>query len=459
MQLYIYNTLTRKKEEFKPINPPNVGLYTCGPTVYGHTHIGHMSKYIGDDILRRALSSNGYNVTHVMNITDVGHLTSDEDTGEDKMEKGAKREGLTVWEVAKKYEQEFFDTMDAVNVLRPNVIARATEHVKEQIDLIKRLKEKGFTYETSSAVYFDVSKFPEYGKLSGQKLSDKKIGAREDVIVDTEKKNPYDFVLWFKRVGHFANHTMHWDSPWGDGFPGWHIECSAMSMRYLGESFDIHTGGIDHIGVHHPAETAQSEGATGKQFVKYWVHRVFITIDGQKMSKSLGNFYTLKDVTDKGFTPLALRYLFLTAHYRTGLNFTWEALEGAQNALNKLYDAIRNYPEPEIGCAEFERRFEEAINDDLNTPQALAIMWELIKSDYPAGAKKKTLLEFDKVFGLGFDKIKPLEIPDEIRKLVNERETARKNKDWKRSDDLRKEIENKGYAIEDTPEGSKIKKA
>lgn len=458
--MYLYNTLSRKKEEFKPINPPSAGLYTCGPTVYWSTHIGHMSKYVGDDILRRALLYNGYKVKHVMNVTDVGHLTSDEDAGEDKMEKGAKREGLTVWEVAKKYEKEFFDTMDALNVLRPDVVARATEHIAKQIALIKRLEQNGYTYETDAAVFFDVSKFPDYWKLSGQKLEEKKVGAREDVFIDKQKKNPYDFALWFKRVGRFANHTMHWDSPWGDGFPGWHIECSAMSMKYLGESFDIHTGGIDHIGVHHPAEIAQSEGATGKPFVKYWVHRVFITIDGQKMSKSLGNFFTLKDITERGFKPMALRYLLLTAHYRTGLNFTWKSLEAAQSALDNLYGIVKEYGEPKIGCAEFEREFLKAVNDDLDTPKALAVMWKLIKSNYPGSAKKQSLLKMDKVLGLGLDKIKKEElvVPAEVKKLVSQREVARKNKDWSRSDELREKIESMGFTIEDTEKGAVIKK-
>lgn len=458
--MYLYNTLSRKKEEFRPINPPNVGLYTCGPTVYWSTHIGHMSKYVGDDVLRRALLYNGYKVKHVMNVTDVGHLTSDEDAGEDKMEKGAKREGLTVWEVAKKYEKEFFDTMDALNVLQPDIVARATEHISEQIALIKRLEQNGYAYETDTAVFFDVSKFPDYWKLSGQKLEEKKTGAREDVFVDKQKKSPYDFALWFKRIGRFANHTMHWDSPWGDGFPGWHIECSAMSMKYLGESFDIHTGGIDHIGVHHPAEIAQSEGATGKPFVKYWVHRVFITIDGQKMSKSLGNFFTLKDITERGFKPMALRYLLLTAHYRTGLNFTWKSLEAAQSALDNLYGIVKEYGEPKIGCAEFEREFLKAVNDDMDTPKALAVMWKLIKSNYPGSAKKQSLLKMDKVLGLGLDKIKKekLVVPAEVKKLVSQREIARKNKDWSRSDELRKKIESTGFTVEDTDKGAVIKK-
>lgn len=456
--LHLYNSLTRKIEEFKPLNSPNVGLYTCGPTVYWSTHIGHMSKYVGDDVLRRVLIYNGYNVMHVMNITDVGHLTSDADEGEDKMEKGARREGVTVWDIAKKYEKEFFEAMDSVNVLRPSITARATEHIKEQIELIEQLEKKGYAYETKDTVYFDVSKFPEYGKLSGQKLSEKMTGAREDVVVDPEKKNPYDFVLWFKRVGRFANHTMHWNSPWGDGFPGWHIECSAMSMKYLGESFDIHTGGIDHIGVHHPAEIAQSEAATGKQFVKYWVHRVFITIDGKKMSKSLGNFYELKDVASRNINPLAIRYLFLTTHYRTPLNFTWQSLEAAQNALNNLYDAVNRMGKPKAGCPEFEKQFLNAINDDLNTPKALAVVWDLIKSNYPPEAKKQSLLKMDKVLGLGLDKIKKKKntIPQEIKDMAKAREKERLEKNWAMADELREKIEKSGFSVEDTDGKTKV---
>ena len=319
----LYNTLSRKIEEFESINPLHVSMYICGPTVYWSTHICHMSKYVGDDILRRVLTYNGYNVKEVMNVTDVGHLTSDADEGEDKMEKGATREGLSVWDIAKKYEKEFIDTMDALNVIRPNILCHATENIPEQIALIKKLEEKGYVYQTAAAVYFDVSKFPDYFRLSGQKLEEKVTGARNEVVVDPQKKHPYDFALWMKCVGRFKNHIMRWESPWGEGFPGWHIECSAMSMKFLGEQFDIHTGGIDHIGVHHPAEIAQSEAATGKKpFVKYWVHRVHIMVDGKKMSKSLGNFYELKDVTKRGFEPLAIRYLFLTGHYRKAMNFT-----------------------------------------------------------------------------------------------------------------------------------------
>lgn len=485
----IYNSLSRKVETFKSLHDHKVGLYTCGPTVYWSTHIGHMSKYVGDDLLRRILIYNGYEVNHVMNITDVGHLTSDADEGEDKLEKGAAREGLSVWDIAKKYEKEFFDTLKALNVLKPNIVARATEHITNQVELIKKLESKGFVYETDQAVYFDVAKFPDYGKLNGQSLSDKKTGARDEVVVDPQKKHPYDFALWFKAVGRFSNHIMRWPSPWGEGFPGWHIECSAMSMLYLGETIDIHTGGIDHLGVHHPAEIAQSEAATGKTFVKYWVHRDFITVEGKKMSKSLGNFYTLKDILDKGFDPLALRYLFMTAHYRTPLNFTWQALTAAQTALNRLYaifdesGSSRQHPDalsgrdngglagsvfanssppdskPRIGCAEYEQKFLEAVNSDLDMPKALSIVWDLVKSDYPVSAKKASLFKFDEVLGLGLRErsLERKEIPEEIKMMVAERERARKSGDFTASDIIRDKIVSFGFVVEDTSQGPVIK--
>ncbi len=445
-------------------------MYTCGPTVYWSTHIGHMSKYVGDDVLRRTLTYFGYDVKHVMNITDVGHLTSDADEGEDKMEKGALREGVTVWDIAKKYEAEFFDTMRPLNVLYPDVVARATEHIGDQIDLIKRLEAKGFVYETKSAVYFDVQKFPTYGELSGQKLDDKKVGARDDVIVDPDKKNPYDFVLWFKNVGRFEHHIMHWDSPWGVGFPGWHIECSAMSMKYLGEQLDIHTGGIDHIGVHHPAETAQSEAATGKQFVKYWVHRVFIMVDGKKMSKSLGNFYTLADVLNKGIDPLALRYLFLSGHYRAAQNFTWESLQAAQVALMNLRDVVwRSKQETERMVLSAEKQthidhlrdqFDTALADDLNTPAALAVVWEVAKSNLPGIDKADLLIHFDQVLGLGLADWQPetVEIPEAVTQLVADREQARKDRDFAKADALRQQISQAGFEVQDSAAGQVLKR-
>ena len=458
--LKLYSTLSRKIENFEPINPPHVGMYSCGPTVYDYTHIGHLRKYVGDDILRRILEGNGYEVKHVMNITDVGHLVSDEDAGEDKMEKGARESGRSVWEAAKFFEDYFWKSVDTVNTKRPNIVAKATEHIKEQIKLIHRLEKNGFIYITEHAIYFDISKFPNYTKLSGQKLEEKETGAREDVFIDKQKKNPQDFALWFFTVGHFKDHTMRWPSHWGEGFPGWHIECSAMSMEYLGDSFDIHTGGIDHIPVHHTNEIAQSEAASGKQFVKYWVHHNFLIVDGEKMSKSKKNFYRIDEIVEKGFDPLALRYLFLTAHYRDKLNFTWKSLESAQNALNNLRELIRGWDEPKIGCAQYEQDFIEALNNDLNTPQSLAVLWGMVRSDYPSSAKAKSILEMDKVLGLKLDEYlgKPLKIPARVRKLVEEREKIRKEGAFKKSDQIRKEIKKLGYEIEDTQKGPRVVK-
>lgn len=458
--LKLHNTLSRKIEDFVPLNPPKVTLYTCGPTVYDYTHIGHLRTYVGNDVLRRVLEVNGYEVKHVMNITDVGHLVSDEDQGEDKIEKGAREQGRSVWEVAKFFEDYFWKASDALNIKRPNIVAKATDHVEEQIKLIHKLEKNGFIYITEQAIYFDISKFPNYTKLSGQKLEEKEIGAREDVFVDKQKKNPHDFALWFFTVGHFKDHVMRWPSPWGEGFPGWHIECSAMAMEYLGDTIDIHTGGIDHIPVHHTNEIAQSEAATGKKFVKFWVHHEFLLVDGEKMSKSKKNFYRIDEIKQKGFDPLALRYLFLTAHYRDKLNFTWKSLEAAQNALNNLRETVRDWEEPKIGCAQLEQDFIEAVNNDLNIPQAVAVMWDMVRSDNPTSAKAKTILEMDKILGLKLDEYlgKVIEVPEEVMHLVRKREQARNTGNFKESDKLRKEIKKLGFQIEDTPSGPRIKK-
>jgi len=455
----LYNTLTRKIENFTPLNPSHVGMYACGPTVYDYTHIGHLRKYVGDDILRRVLESNGYEVKHVMNITDVGHLISDADTGEDKMEKGARESGRTVWEVARFYEDYFWQSVGHINIQRPNIVARATEHIKEQTKLIQKLEKNGFIYITDHAVYFDISKFPNYTKLSGQKLEEKETGVREDVYVDKQKKNPQDFALWFFTVGHFKDHTMKWPSLWGEGFPGWHIECSAMSMEYLGDSFDIHTGGIDHIPVHHTNEIAQSEAATSKPFVKVWVHHNFLVVEGQKMSKSKKNFYRIDEILQKGFDPLALRYLYMTAHYRDGLNFTWKSLEAAQNALNNLREEIRLWEQPKGDVGQYWQRFIEAANMDLNMPQAVAVIWEMIKADLPSDQKSRDLLEMDKILGLGLEEYlgKQIEVPEEVMKLVRKREQARNKRDFKESDKLRHQIKKLGFEIEDTPSGPKVK--
>jgi len=400
-----------------------------------------------------------------MNITDVGHLVSDNDGGEDKIEKGAKEQGKTAWELARFFEDYFWKSLKEVGVLMPDVAPRATEHIKEQIKLIEKLEKRGFTYKTQQAVYFDVGKFPNYTKLTGQKLEDKKIGAREETVVDKDKKNPYDFALWFFATGRFKNHTMRWPSPWGEGFPGWHLECSAMSMKYLGDTFDIHTGGIDHLTVHHPNEIAQSEAATGKQFVRFWIHHDFLLVDGEKMSKSKKNFYTIEDIKTRKLNPLAFRYFCLNSHYRSKLNFTWQGLEAAQNALNNLYEDYRNIfsdttKKKLVGKGgTYRRQFIDAINDDLNPPQALAIMWEAIKDEsLLANDKKQLLLDFDKVFGLGLSKIKRLEIPAEIKKLAAQREKLRREKKWQEADEIRKKIEGLGYKIEDASEKTNIKK-
>jgi len=463
MSIQFYNSLTRKKEEFKPLQDKQAGIYTCGPTVYDYTHIGHLKRYIGDDILKRVLEYNGYEVKHVMNVTDVGHLVSDEDTGEDKIEKGARESGKTVWEVAKFYEEYFWKAVEKVNILKPDIVCRATKHIQEQIEVVRKLLEKGFAYQTEQAIYFDVAKFTGYTKLSRQKLEEKTIGAREEIIIDEDKKHPQDFALWFFLTGHFKNHTMRWPSPWGEGFPGWHIECSAMSMKYLGETLDIHTGGIDHIPVHHTNEIAQSEAATGKKFVNYWIHHDFLLVDGEKMSKSKKNFHTIDDIKKRGFNPLSFRYLCLNAHYRSKLNFTWQGLGAAQNALNNLYNFTRDLA-PLKGAKSLSNTFETyrqqflaAINDDLNTPQALAIMWETIKDKNLSETEKKNLLlDFDKILGLGLANLKPAEIPENIKILASQREEARKNKNWDEADKIRKEIEILGYVVKDTETGPKI---
>lgn len=471
----LYNSLSKSIETFVPVNPSKVGLYTCGMTVYDFAHIGHGRKYVGDDILRRILTRFGYDVTHVQNVTDVGHLASDSDEGEDKMEKGAKKYGKTVWEVAKFYTDHFYSSMDTLNILRPTVVCKATEHIAEQIALITKLIGQGHAYDTPEAVYFDVTTFVPYESLFGrQKLEDKKQAVRETVKEGKYKKHPADFALWFKRVGRFSDHAMHWESPWGDGFPGWHIECSAMSMKYLGESFDIHTGGIDHIPVHHPNEIAQSEGATGKPFVKYWVHYNFLRVDGKKMSKSLGNFYTIEDVVKQGIDPLALRYFYLTSQYRNELNFTWEGLHAAESALHELYAQARKLTsqseeramlsEDKLAKVDAHRQaFDAALENDMNTPQALAAMWEMLKSNIPSRDKYDLLLDFDDVLGLRLAAAAAVqpesEVPPEIAGLASELDGLRKAKKYADADAVRARITGAGYVVETTPSGTTVKKA
>jgi cysteinyl-tRNA synthetase len=410
MDLYLYNSLTKQKELFTPIDSKEVKLYTCGITAYDYAHIGNGRKYVMDDILRRTLEYNGFKVNHVQNVTDVGHLVSDADSGEDKLEKGAKKQGKTVWEVAEFFTKNFYEMMDLLNNKRPTTICKATEHIKEQIGLIEKLFENGYAYDTEEAVYFDTAKFEDYGKLFGQKLEDKITGVRSEVRTDENKHNSADFALWFKRVGNFKDHIMHWESPWGDGFPGWHIECSAMSIKYLGEQMDIHTGGEDHLSIHHPNEIAQSEGATGKKpFSKFWVHVSFLTVDGKKMSKSLGNFYNIQDIIDKDVDPIALRYLYLGAHYKKPMNFTWESLNSAAKGLKRLQSTVLNLKEAKrtilseeknTKVEEYRNRFNLAINDDLNTSKAMAVLFEMLKSNIPSEDKYDLAMSFDEVLGL-----------------------------------------------------------
>jgi cysteinyl-tRNA synthetase len=458
----LYNTATRKLEEFKPLKDKEVGIYSCGPTVYWNQHLGHMYAYIQWDTLVRFLKYMDFKVKWVMNITDVGHLTSDEDLGEDKMEKGAKREGLSVWQIAEKYIQQFEESMELLNIQKPDVLARATEHIQEQIDLIKKIEKNGFTYKTKTGLVFDTSKFTDYAQFAKLDLQKQKPGAR--VEVDPDKKSPWDFLLW---VTNQPNHVMQWKSPWGRGFPGWHIECTAMSTKYLGEKFDIHTGGVEHIPVHHTNEIAQAYGAFGHQTVNHWLHNGWLILEGEKMAKSLGNNILAKDLIGKGFNPMSFRYLVLTSHYRQGMNFTWEALKGAQVAYQKLINLVSGWknngekttsPEKVSKTENFRNKFQEKLSHDLNTPEALAVVWEMVKSDIPTYDKLDLLLDFDQVLGLKLNetKIKEIQIPEEINQLARQREKLRKQGKWQEADEIRKKIEDQGWKIEDTPKGQKI---
>lgn len=474
--LKIYNSLSKKVEKFTPLEKGRVGIYACGPTVYDFPHIGHGRKYVNDDVLKRVLREvEGFEVRHVQNITDVGHLVSDADEGEDKLEKGARKFGKSVWEVAKEYTEYFLEAMDKLNIVRPDVQCKATDHIEEQIAVIKTLIDKGYAYETDEAVYYDVSKFADYGKLFGQSMEEKIVGAREEVETETSKKNPYDFALWFKRVGKFADHVMHWGSPWGEGFPGWHIECSAMSMKYLGEQIDIHTGGEDHMSIHHPNEIAQSEAASGKKpFVKYWFHTVFLMVDGKKMSKSLGNFYRVEDIETKGFSPMMLRYYYLSTHYRKQMNFTWEAMEGVAAAYKRLkneytklaYDLESHVDnifskDWDMDLTDrgmfFRDEFVKAVEDDLNMPAALAVLWNTVRDSQLMDFEKRKLVDnFDRVLGLRLaDQDESLdEVPEEVKGLVSLREEMRLQKNWVEADNLRRKIEEMGYALKDSSEGT-----
>jgi cysteinyl-tRNA synthetase len=463
MKLYVYNTLTRQKEVFTPIRPGEVGLYTCGPTVYNFAHIGNLRTYIFEDILKRVLVFNGFTVRHVMNITDVGHLTGDRDMGEDKIETGARREGKTAWDIAEFYTQAFKQDLARLNILEPNIWCKATDSIPEQIDLIRILEQKGFTYKTGDGIYFDTARFPGYAQLSSQNLDALQEGAR--VEKNPEKRHATDFALWkFSPPG--ARRQMEWDSPWGVGFPGWHIECSAMSMKFLGEQLDIHCGGIDHVDIHHTNEIAQSEAATGRKFFNFWMHGAFLNIEGgKKMAKSAENFLTLENaLSQRGIPPLAYRFAAFLTHYRKPMEYSDESIQAAKNGLEHLCNQVREVAQGGGASAAaahpaYREKFLEAVNDDLNMPRAMAVIQELLKSDIPAGEKHATVLDFDRVLGLGLDQVdKPQELPPEIQKRVEARRRAREAKNWAESDRLRDEIQALGYTVKDTRDGMKLLK-
>ncbi|MBU5678688.1 MAG: cysteine--tRNA ligase, partial [Candidatus Aenigmarchaeota archaeon] len=439
----------------EPLNDNIVGMYSCGPTVYWYQHIGNLRTYIFVDILKRVLLYNGYEVTHVMNITDVGHLTSDADTGEDKIELAAKREGKSAKEIAEYYTKVFMEDLKKLNILPPTIWCKASEHIKEQIELIKKIEEKGFTYRTSDGIYFDTSKLEDYGKLARLKKKGLLPGKR---VPMKEKRNPTDFALW-KFSEKPGIRQQEWESPWGIGYPGWHIECSAMSSKYLGEQFDIHTGGEDHIHIHHTNEIAQSEVAFGKKpWVRYWLHARFLTFKGEKISKSKGGLYTLSELEQMGFHPLAYRYFVLSAHYRKLLDFSIEKLKETQEAYLKIKSLIFEIATKEKSekiNKKYLKEFERFINDDLNTPKALQILWKLVR-DKKAKGKLATIKEMDKVFGLNL--IPETKIPEDVKRLVEKREILRNEKKFDEADKIREELKRMGYIIEDTREGPKIKK-
>lgn len=458
MDIYFYNTLTKQKDLFKPIEEGKVKIYSCGPTVYKDATIGNMRTNLFQDTLRRVLEYNGYEVKQVMNITDVGHLVSDGDEGEDKMLKSAREEHKTPMEIAEYYTKLFFKDLKRLNVEIPEVICKATDHIEEMLEMVQKIMENGYAYETSTAIYFDVSKLDEYGILSGINLREQKAGAR--VEVDPEKRNPYDFALWIKAP---ENHLMKWDSPWGPSYPGWHIECSAMSQKYLGEVFDIHTGGIDLIPTHHENEIAQSKGACGKIPAHYWMHGEYLLINGGKMSKSLGNVYLLDDIIKRGYDPLVYRLFNFSCHYKGKLNFTWEGIEAASTALTRLRDGYQKHL---TGMAdvdgtiisEIENKFHQAINDDLNMPLAMSAVWEAVKYQDKSPKIAKLLEKFDTVLGLKITEKREEEIPQEILELVEQRKVARNEKNWTESDRLRDLIAQKGYSVKDTKDGAEVSK-
>lgn len=454
--IHLYDTYTRSLREFTPLNPPVVGLYTCGPTVYNYAHIGNLRTYVFEDILKRVLVFNGLQVKHVMNITDVGHLVSDADTGEDKMEKGSRRTGKTAWELAELYANEFKKDMARLNIGEPTIWCKATDHIPEQIELIRCIEANGYTYKTSDGVYFDTSRQPDYGYLGRLDIEGLQAGARVDM---GEKRNLTDFALW-KYSPTDQKRQMEWASPWGTGFPGWHIECSAMSAKYLGTFFDIHCGGEDHITIHHTNEIAQTEACHGTHLANFWMHGYFLQMsDDTKMSKSSGDFLRVQTLIDRDIDPLAYRLFCLNAHYRAKLNFSWEGLEAAAKSLERLRTVSYEGGQPGTVDEEYRQHFIETINDDLNMPRAMAVTWDMVKSALPAAVKKATLLEFDRVLGLGLAAWAPAEkaIPADILALVDQRQAARREKRWKDADALRDQIIAAGYILEDTPQGPRVK--
>lgn len=455
MDIYLSNTLTRKKEKFLPNTPGKVGVYSCGPTVYWNQHIGHMYAYVQWDVLVRFLRFTGLDVKWVMNVTDVGHMTSDEDAGEDKMEKGAKREGVSVWEVADKYIAQFKDSMALLGIASPDVVCRATDNIEEQIQLNQLIEKNGFAYLTTKGLVYDTSKFADYAKFANLNLDDMR--KRDDVEVDPDKKLPWDFFLWAIN----DKHLMKWPSPWGEGYPGWHIECTAMSTKYLGQNFDIHTGGIEHVGVHHTNEIAQGYAAFGKQTANYWLHNGWLMgKSGEKMSKSLGNFVTAQELVEKGYNPLALRYLILTSHYKKGLNFSWASLDSAGSALSNLKSQVASLKsenartalseEKEGKIDDYRNRFTLALSDDINIPQALAVTWEVLKSNIPSPDKLDLVLSFDQVLGLNLLATSKLPLmPQKVKALQEKREKLRSEGKFDEADKLRDEIQELGFVVSD----------
>lgn len=448
-----FNSLTKKKEEFVPYNKNVVNMYSCGPTVYSYQHIGNMRAYLFMDSIRRVLKYNGYKINGVMNITDVGHLTSDADAGEDKMAVAAKRENKTPWEIAEYYKKLFMEDIKKLNVDIPEHVINATAVIREIIDFVKGLQDKGFAYETSKGVYYDIKKFNDYGKLGGASLDDKLAGARIDV--DDEKRHPADFALWIKAP---KEHIMQWPSPWGMGYPGWHIECSAIGNKILGEHIDIHTGGVDHKTIHHENEIAQSDALAGKPVVKFWMHLEFLQIESGKMSKSLGNIYTIHDLEKKGYDAHDFRYFIMTAHYSKPQNFTFEALTAARNAFKSLKNIAREHEQGDAKTEgevikKYEQEFLAAVNDDINLPLALGVVWTMLKEKRSPDIYN-LLLRFNDVLGLNLSENQV--VPEDVKKLADERWKARQEKNWAKSDDLRKILEEKGYTVKDGKEGYEL---